>query len=275
MNLSEIFKESFSFSIQNWKKLLIIGVLLFIPSFFGTLYHQYQNSNVILFVISAILAIIFGLIVEGYTLSVIGDTIKGSDLIPDITLKTNFIGGLKVLVVEIVYAIILAIIFAIILAITGSLKLLPALVTTTPTATANMTAAANPAVNTVAAALPTAGPLVFVGLVLIAIIAIIAMFFMVISTCRLAKTDSIKDALSWSGIIGDIKAIGVGRLIGWYILLIIIVFVITFIVGIIAGLIAVIPIVGAIISAIILALLLAPFLVLFSSRAMGLLYADA
>lgn len=275
MNLSEIFKESFSFSIQNWKKLLIIGVLLFIPSFFGTLYQQYQNSNVILFFISAILAIIFGLIVEGYTLSVIGDTIKGSDLIPDITLKNNFIGGLKVLVVEIVYAIILAIIFAIILAITGSLKLLPALVTTTPTATANMTAAANPAVNTVAAALPTAGPLVFVGLVLIAIIAIIAMFFMVISTCRLAKTDSIKDALSWSGIIGDIKAIGVGRLIGWYILLIIIVFVITFIVGIIAALIAIIPIVGAIISAIILALLLAPFLVLFSSRAMGLLYADA
>ena len=275
MNLSEIFKESFSFSIQNWKKLLIIGILLFIPSFFGTLYQQYQSSNVILFAIAAILALIFGLIVEGYTLSVIGDTIKGSDLIPDIALKNNFIGGLKVLVVEIVYAIILAIIFAIILAITGSLKLLPALVTTTPTATANMTAAANPAVNTVAAALPTAGPLVFVGLVLIAIIAIIAMFFMVISTCRLAKTDSIKDALSWSGIIGDIKAIGVGRLIGWYILLIIIVFVITFIVGIIAALIAIIPIVGAIISAIILALLLAPFLVLFSSRAMGLLYADA
>lgn len=274
MNLSEIFKESFSFSIQNWKKLLIIGVLLFIPSFFGTLYQQYQSSNVILFAIAAILALIFGLIVEGYTLSVIGDTIKGSDLIPDIALKNNFIGGLKVLVVEIVYAIILAIVFAIILAITGSLKLLSALVSTTPTATANMTAA-NPAVNTVVAALPTAGPLVFVGLVLIAIIAIIAMFFIVISTCRLAKTDSIKDALSWSGITGDIKAIGVGRLIGWYILLIIIVFVITFIVGIIAGLIAVIPIVGSIISAIILALLLAPFLVLFSSRAMGLLYADA
>ena len=275
MNLTEIFKESFSFSLQNWKKLLIIGILLFIPSFFGALYHQYEHSNVILFVIAAILAIIFAFIVEGYTLSVIGDTIKGSDLIPDIAWKSNFIGGLKVLVVEIVYGIILAIIFAIILAITGSLKLLPALVNTHPVATANMTAAATPAVNTAAANLPTAGPLVFVGLILIAIIAIVAMFFMVISTCRLAKTGSIKDALSWSGITGDIKAIGAGKLVAWFILLVIIVLVLSFIVGIIAGLIALIPVVGAIIAAIILALLFTPFLVLFSSRAMGLLYADA
>ena len=273
MNLTEIFKESFSFSIQNWKKLLIIGILLFIPGIFGAIYQMY--NNVVLVAIAAILAIVFGFIVEGYTLSVIGDTIKGSDLIPDIALKTNFVDGLKVLVVEIVYGIVLAIIFAIILAITGSLKLLPALFATQPVATANMTAAATPAVNTAVANLPTAGPLVFVGLILIVIIAIVAMFFMVISTCRLAKTGSIKAALSWSGITEDLKAIGVGRLVAWYILLVIIVLVISFIVGIIAGLIALIPVVGIIISVIILTFLFAPFLVLFSARAMGLLYADA
>ncbi|MCQ2964295.1 MAG: DUF4013 domain-containing protein, partial [archaeon] len=93
--------------------------------------------------------------------------------------------------------------------------------------------------------------------------------------CRLAKTGSIKDALSWSGITGDIKAIGAGRLVAWYILLVIIVLVISFIVGIIAGLIALIPVVGIIISVIILTFLFAPFLVLFGARAMGLLYADA
>ncbi len=276
MNLTEIFKESFSFSIQNWKKLVIIGILLLIPGILDDLCQM--NNNVILFVIAAILAIIFSFIVEGYTLSVIGDTIKGSDLIPDIAFKTNFIDGLKVFVVGIVYGIFLVIIFAIILAITGSLKLLPALFATQPVATANMTAAATPAVNTVAATLPTAGPLAFVGLILIAIIAIVAMFFMVISTCRLAKTGSIKDALSWSGITGDIKAIGAGRLVAWYILLVIIVLVISFIVGIIAGLIALIPVVGIIIiiiSVIILTFLFAPFLVLFGARAMGLLYADA
>lgn len=274
MNLTEIFKESFSFSIQNWKKLLILGVLLFIPTFFGALYHQFEHSNVILFVIAAILAIIFGLIVEGYTLSIIGDTIKGSDLIPDIAWKSNFIGGLKVLVVEIVYAVILAIIFTIILALTGSLKLLSALVTNQHLVT-NVTATVTPAVNTATANLPTAGPLVIIGLVLILIIAIVAMFFMTISYCRLAKTGSIKEALSWSGITGDIKAIGVGRLVAWFILLVIIVLVLSFIVGIIVGFIALIPVVGAIITAIIIALLFTPFLVLFSARAMGLLYADA
>ena len=96
--------------------------------------------------------------------SVTGDTIKGSDAIPDFALKANFVDGFKVIVVEIVYGIILAIIFAIILAITGSLKLLPNLLSTVPVGASNMTAMATPAVNTAASALPTtASPLAIVS----------------------------------------------------------------------------------------------------------------
>lgn len=259
MNLSEIFKESFSFPVQNWKKLIIIGILLFIPGIFQGVYTMY--NNVIVAAVAAILSIIFGIIVQGYVLSVVGNTIKGFDLIPEIILKNNFIDGLKVLVVEIVYGICLAIIFAIILALTGGLDLLPALSSATPGAAAS--------------AIPNPTPLLVVGLVIVAIVAIIAMFFILVSNCRLAKTGSIKAALSWSGITEDIKSIGVGKIIGWYIILAIIVFVISFIVGLIASLFALIPVVGVIIYTFIVCLLLSPYLALFSARAMGLLYTNA
>ena len=256
MNLTEIFKESFSYSTQNWKKLIILGVLLLIPTIFTVV--SGMNANVILVVIAAILSIVFGLIVGGYTLSVIGDTIGGSDSIPDIDFKGNFVSGLKLLVVQIVYLIFLVIIFAIILAITGGLNYLPAIFATNATASANAVAAAT---------LASPSPLFLIGMLIIVILLIIAMFFMVVSNCRLAKTGSIKAALSWSGITEDINAIGGGRLACWYIIFLIIIMIISAI----AGIINMIPIIGPIVCA----LIIAPFIVLFGARAMGLLYADA
>lgn len=279
MNLTGIFKESICYPFSDLAKLIILGVLLFVPTIVGVITQQFPNA--VLAVVTAILVIIFGFIVEGYSLSVIRDTIADSNAIPDFEWKNNFIDGLKLFVVEIVYGIVLAIIFAIVLGLTGGLDLLSSVATTNVTATAvpvaasNMTAAATPAVNTAVTNIPTATPLLVVGLILVLIIAIVAMFFMTVSTCRLAKSESIKEALSWSGITGDIKSIGVGRFVAWYILLVIVVAILVIIFGVIVGLLGLIPVVGAVIAAIITAFIIVPFFVLFSSRAMGLLYADA
>ena len=85
--------------------------------------------------------------------------------------------------------------------------------------------------------------------------------------CRLAKYDEIGEALNFKEVIGDIKEIGIGRYIGWYILLL----VISIVLGFILGLITAIPYIGILIAF----LVGAPFIALFGYRALGTLYSDA
>ena len=298
MSLAKIFKDSIHYPFSDWSKLIILGILLFIPSIVAVITQQFPSA--ILAFLTAILLIIVGFVVEGYSISVIKDTIEGSNAIPDFEWTNNFISGLKLFVIEIVYTIGLAIVFAIVLWVTGGFKLLNSMVninaTTSavpvvasniapmmnynltasgvPAAASNMTSIANPTINTVSTTIPSASPLLFVGLILVLIVAIVAMFFLVISTCRLAKTGSIKEGLSWSGIIGDIKVIGVGKLVAWYILLIIIAIILAFIAAIVLAILGFIPVVGAIIAAIVLAFIITPFFTLFSARATGLIYVN-
>lgn len=278
MSLTKIFKDSVNYPFRDWSKLIILGVLIFIPTLLAALTRQFPG--IALEFITGIFMLLISFTVEGYIVSVIKDTIEGSNAIPDFDWDRNFTSGLKLFVVEIIYMVGIFIIFGIVLFITNGFDLLPNLFKfninhTVPIGIANMTSVVDPAINTTISVLPSASPLLIIGLIIVMILAIIAMFFMIVSTCRLAKTDSIGEALSWRGITGDIKSIGVGRLIAWYILLCILVAILVLIATIILFAFALVPVIGAIIGAIILAFVFSPFIALLSARAMGLLYASA
>ena len=89
---------------------------------------------------------------------------------------------------------------------------------------------------------------------------------MEIAMCRLAKYDNIGEALNFREVIEDIKKIGLGRYIGWYVLVIII----CIILGIFMGIINCIPYIGILVGL----LFISPFISLFVARSLGTLYSE-
>ena len=85
--------------------------------------------------------------------------------------------------------------------------------------------------------------------------------------CRLAKTDSLGEALAIGEAIGDISKVGLGKIIATIVIIAIILVIIAFIIGFISG-------VNATVGSILLGIF-AVYFVFFYNRAIGLLYSDA
>ncbi|MDO5850261.1 MAG: DUF4013 domain-containing protein, partial [Methanobacteriaceae archaeon] len=234
----------------------------FVPALIGT-----PESYLPLEIIFTIISIIVALITGGYAISLIKNSINLSDELPCISLANNIVDGVKLLVVALVYIIIFAIILFVVGYATGGLEAIQI-------AQAGIinTAGAVDA-NAIISAIPTKdllglGATAAIGLIL----AIIFGIFLNISECRLAKNDSITDAINLGNVFDDINEIGWLRYIGWYIILIII----AFIIGIISSAIlnftvgANIGFLGIIINN----LIFVSFLQILTARSLGLLYSD-
>ena len=267
MKLTEIYSNAIKWPFSDIKALLFLGIFLiigslgsFIPALLGK-----PTSYVPLKIILSILSIIVALIAGGYTISMIKESMNLSDEIPCISLKTNFIDGIKLLLVALIYIIIYAIILFVVGYATGGLEA----ITMAQTAITNTAGAVN--VTAIINSIPTSD---FVGLGITAIIglilAIIFGIFLNISQCRLAKNDKILDAINLGNVFDDINTIGWGRYIGWYVLLIIINLIIGIIISIIMSILTFVHL--GFIVIIINALIVAPFIQMFTARALGLLY---
>ena len=90
--------------------------------------------------------------------------------------------------------------------------------------------------------------------------------FLEIGICRLAKYDSMGEAFSFGQIWSDLKEIGIFKVLGFIIVLSII----CSLIGIVIGVVSAIPFVGALVAT----LVVRPFMLLFSNRAVGLLYSE-
>ena len=266
--LVDLFKEALVYPTKDYKALVIFGVLFLVASLSSVLASWNIELNGTIIAILGLVSILLYFVEEGYILSVIKETINLNDEIPALDIVANFIDGLKLLVVQIVYYIIPAIITLIIGWLTGTYDAVFNIVNYVGEDLANTTVNATTVANSVPAEYWTA---LFAGLIITAIIGMILFIIfgllLNIAMCRLAKYDSIGEALNFREVIGDISEIGIGRYIVWYILLL----VICIVLGIITGLIASIPYIGILISF----LVLTPFIALFSSRALGNLYSDA
>jgi len=258
MNITEIFKDSFNYSTIDWVKMLILGALLIgVAGFLSlslttALYGQFVIS-IILAIIAIIYSIFVGLTYEGYSLSIIRDTINGvNDVLPKFDWINNLVDGFKVLVLNFLYCLVPAIVGMILAFVLGAPTEINAL--------NNMTSPTTILLAQTSAAMSIANIITFVLAVLFSLISTIAM-------ARLAETGRLGSIFEFGEIFNTISNIGWGNYIAWFILNRVIIVVI----AAVAAVICIIPIVG-----IFAYLLFIPgFLTIFASRATGLIYNES
>ena len=266
--LIDLFKEALVYPTKDYKALLIFGVIFLVANLSSVFTAWEIELNGGILALLALVSLILYFVTEGYILSVVKESIDFNDEIPALDIVANFVDGLKLLVVQIVYYIIPTIIVLLVGWLSGTYSAIMDIVEYMGQDVANTTVNATTMVNTVPQEYWAA---LFTGLLITCIVAIILYIIfgllLEIAMCRLAKYDEIGEALNFKEVIGDIQEIGVGRYICWYILLL----VISIVLGVILGFITAIPYIGILIAF----LVGAPFIALFGSRALGSLYSDA
>jgi hypothetical protein len=252
MDVTEIFKDSFNYGTKDFTKILILGALLVGVVILGLLGGVIGIATgsaavmIIFFLIMGIFAFIIGLIYSGYGLSIIRDTISDIDeTLPEFDWANNLVDGLKVFVLYFLYMLIPGLIYFVLMIIFGFSSV---------------------------ALISSAGAGAFIAsifgvIIIVVIVAVIFELFATIAMARLAETGRFGSIFEFSEINQTISNIGWGNYIIWFILLMIICMVI----GFVAGLVGWIPIIGQIL----VALILPGFLVIFSSRATGLIYKES
>lgn len=147
MEITEIIKEAFIFPSQNLEKLAIYIVLTFVLALlavFGVITALLGiNDGSFYFVLTfifLILGIIVALIITGYQVGVLKSGIDHDESAPSLELKNDFITGLKMLAVSIVYFIIPAIVGWIMVFITNIPGQIMDIVQKTAVSQANATA---------------------------------------------------------------------------------------------------------------------------------------
>ena len=267
MNILEIMKTSLIYPANDLKTYLIFGVICLLASISSIVTVLTDNYAALL--IAGIIAIIFAIIMLGYSLNVIKAGIEKSEELPGLDLINQFVSGIKTIIVSLIYYIIPIIITIILAFVMNIPNRMMALITTVLTQSPEITRSVIES---------SAATDFFVALGLFSIISIILFiiftFFALVGCCRLANTDSIKTAVNFKEAFADLKAIGILKIIGFVILLVIILAIIGIVVGFILGLISSIGVAGIIISAIISGLIVNSYLTLFKSYATGLVYSD-
>lgn len=237
MSLSEIITDSIKYPFSDITNFLIVGIIALLSAL-ANIFTIWKITNALYF-IGIVVSVIFSLIFMGYALGIIQRTLEYSDELPMLDPVNNFIDGIKVLVIGIVYLFIPVVISLVLAIITGAI---------------------GAGLNNVGASVVVAG--------IIAIIVFIAFgIFEIIAIARFAKTKEFGDAFNFGEIIEDMKSIGIAKVIAFLIISIIIML----IAALIAGLFVIIPFVGILIAD----LLLGAFVALFFYRGIGLLYLEA
>ncbi len=237
MNIGEIFGDSLGYPFRNIKALLLYVILGIIVGLLGgttiltTALAMFSKGALSftfagLGIVGLIVTIIVALLIDGYALDIVKFGIERREDGPGIDIGRQVVNAIKLVIVDIVYYVV-PIIIAIVLGL-------------------------------------------FLRNWIMIIISIILFFVFtfadLMAHCRLAKTDSLGDALAIGEAIGDIGRVGVGKLIISLILIAIILFIIALIV---AFLITINSTIGAIVFGI-----AAVYYVFFYNRVIGLLYSD-
>lgn len=221
MEIGEIISESIKYPSSNWKKVIILGILV---------------------IASVLIVPIF--LVYGYVFRIMKASIAGLNELPEFDeLGEMFVDGLKIFVVALVYAIPIWIISAILGAIMGTGMGTPA-------------TSLDPTMIWGALASSTVFIIVALIIGLVEIMAILNMAY---------YDGEIGAAFRFNEILDRIARIGWGKYIVTYIVIAVISFI-----GFLIGLITMFVLIGFIL----LPLIIVPYLAMFSSRAMALLFAS-
>ncbi|MER2013032.1 MAG: DUF4013 domain-containing protein [Methanobrevibacter sp.] len=276
MEITEIIKEAFIFPSKNLEKLAIYIVLTFVLgllAIFGVITVLLGvNEGSFYFVLTfifLILGIFVALIITGYQVGVLKSGIDHDESAPSLDLKNDFITGLKMLAVSIVYFIIPAIVGWIMVFITNISGQFLDIVQKAAVSPANATAVASSSSTVVtgvsdAAMASLAGSITVSALVTLVVFIIFA-FLQAMGESRLANTGDLGEAINIPEAFRDITRIGVGKVLAVILLIVIIILVIQAILGYLYGQVPYLSILGIIVT---------PYLAFFSQRAIGLLYSE-
>jgi len=264
MDIVELFKNSLFYPTQDLGKVVLFGVLFVVMSIlaileaFGLGLRDYLGATVVT-IISSILFIIITLIILGYSLNITRKTIKNVDgEIPELDLLKNFIDGIKVAILTIVYYIIPVLVLLVVGFLTGAFVNVLQLVSYAATGGAG----AIPQTL-----LSNLGASFLITFLIAGIFFIIFELLLTIARAVLAETESLAAAINIPAVFEKIGEIGWGNYIVWIVVFLILVLIL----GFISGFIGVIPFIGLII----VSLVVKPYIDMFSSRALGLIYNES
>ena len=203
MEIMEIMQDALVYPLNNLKALIIyiiLGIILGI-AIIGTVVGVSASAavdNVLAAfgagIIGLIIALLIGFVISGYELDIVKYGINRNDGAPGIDIVRQFINGVKLFAVNIVYFLIPIIISAILAVIFQH----------------------------------------WLSAIISALLFIIFALAAFMGHCRLAKTEDLGNALAIGEAIGDISRVGIGKLILFIIVVFIIAFILYFIVALIA-----------------------------------------
>ena len=236
MDIRDIISDAFVYPARNYKALIlymiisIVGFVLGGSSLFGMIVGNLANKPVVaqgFGIIGILIWIITALLISGYALDIVKFGIERRDDYPWIDFKRQVVNAIKLIVVGIFYYIVPAIIIWLMLFLLGH------------------------------------GILTIIITVIVAIVFVFAEFM---AKCRLAKTDSLNQALSIQAAIGELPAIGMIKILAT----VIIVLAISFVLFVVAQyILQANQTAGEIIMGI-----LSVYFIFFYNRAIGLLYSQ-
>ena len=237
MEIGEIIGDAFVYPINNIKSLIIYMIIGIVTAFLGGaglfgMMASASGNNVLaaggLGFISVLIFIIGYLLISGYGLDIVKFGIERRDDGPGIDLVRQILNGVKLIIVSFVYYIIPAIISWLLLTLLGE------------------------GILTV---------------IIVFIITVVFAFAQFMAVCRLAKYDSLGEALAVGAAIGDVSKVGILKVLLTVIAVVLIGFIIAFIFGLIYQ-------ANQTIGGILLGIF-GVYFIFFANRAMGLLYSDA
>ena len=285
MNISNLFKESLVYPIKNWAKFFIVGVLalFIIPNLFFNLpyfdpfilnspiidnFQKYFELRILLFVVSFLISVF----ILGYGFSIIKSTIdnvNNSAKCHDFNIKTNWIDGLKVLIINLVYFLIpflaLILIYSVLFLNFDYIGFVSTLILNS-----SSILVAGAFSSFILFNITLMFNLVFIVNVIIPFIIIIFSLFQLIAIARFADTKDFKSSFNLNEIISVIKNIGWRKYLVFIICLYLIYFAINFIMNFVFAL----PL-HLFLCLVLIYLILYPYLIFVSSRAVGLIYNES
>ncbi len=267
MNLREIIMDAIKYPIRDTRKFLIFCVLIILMSL-STILPSYGLKNDTLSLILSLVTLIVSFIVLGYSIDVIKGGVEGEDTLPDFDYVKQFVMGIKAMILDIIYFIIPAVIVIIVASASGLFTSFTKIIY------ASIDAIADGASNftMIMAAVPQSTMATFTNALTVTLIVAIILFILfslmaVTGLVRFAKSGSGTEGLRFMEILKDMSKVGFVKII----VTLIVIYVIALLMSVVIGLIGLIPYIGVFIGIFVGV----PFIMLFSYRAIGLLYSDA
>lgn len=260
MNLLEILKDAFFYTIRNPKGWIIIGILYVISK----ILDEYLGfGGDMLVIIGAILSMFLYVILTG--VSIMEATLDKSGDIPEINIKTTFIGGIKNLILLSIYELtplLITLIIAIPIGFYSNLYKIICIVEKLPR---------NTSYESVVHIIP---PNIFdsfmvdviILLLVFGVLFSISSLFYAVAQVRLVETRSIKESLKINKLYDKIRKVGLKK----YIVFILIINLLVIITAQLAELVGLIPYVGTFLGLFVIS----SFMMIFSYRGLTLIYME-